>query len=141
MVSSTSTYTYWPGSRTSSGAWALNPVSTREATASSWRTWPKANLRRNEPSVEGAYRPVKTFPVPPWRSRAMSSIESAPATIPATREATFAPALAPLSVGTLRCWSASACRPASAASLTAGTRPAADTRFGSSKDTDVAAEV
>ena len=31
----------------------------------------------------------------------MSSIESAPASIPATNADTFAPALAPLSVGTL----------------------------------------
>jgi hypothetical protein len=37
----------------------------------------------------------------------MSSIESAPATIPMTSEATVDPAFAPLSVGTLRCASAS----------------------------------
>ena len=33
----------------------------------------------------------------------MSSMLSAPATIPATSEVTFSPAFAPLSVGTLRC--------------------------------------
>ena len=37
----------------------------REATASAWRTCPKVNERRNEPSVEGAYAPVKTLPIPP----------------------------------------------------------------------------
>jgi hypothetical protein len=39
---------------------------------------------------------AKTRLVPPWRSSAKSSIESAPA----TSEATFNPAFAPLSVGT-----------------------------------------
>jgi hypothetical protein len=46
---------------------------------------------------------VKIRPIPPCRSSAMSSMESAPATIPATNEDTFNPALAPLSVGTDKC--------------------------------------
>ena len=62
----------------------------------------------------------------------MSSMLSAPATIPITREATLCPALAPLSVGTLRCSSASPCRPAERARARIGTSPADDTRFGSS---------
>ena len=66
---------------------------------------------------------------------------SAPATIPATKEATFNPALAPLSPGTLRCSPANVDRPAESASASTGTRPAADNRFGSSKRTDVAARV
>ena len=41
---------------------------------------------------------------------------SAPATIPATSEATFNPALAPLSPGTLRCSPANVDRPAESAS-------------------------
>ena len=50
---------------------------------------------------------VETLPSGiPSNSVAMSSIESAPATIPPTSEATFNPAFAPLSVGTLRCSSA-----------------------------------
>jgi hypothetical protein len=57
---------------------------------------------------------------------------SAPATIPATSEATFNRALAPLSVGTLRCSCASSCKPAERAKATSGTKPADDTRFGSS---------
>jgi len=73
------------------------------------------------------------LPMPPWRSSAMSSMLSAPATIPATSEATFNPAFAPLSVGTDRCSSTSARRPASRANAATGTSPAADTRFGSSK--------
>ena len=71
----------------------------------------------------------------------MSSIESAPATMPATSEATFNPAFAPLSVGTLSCWLASSCRPADRASPSTGTSPAADTRFGSSNTAEVAADV
>ena len=64
--------------------------------------------RRNDPNVEGAYGPVEDPPIAPCRSSAMSSMLSAPATIPATSELTFNPALAPLSVGTLRCSSANA---------------------------------
>ena len=82
---------------------------------------------------------VNSFFMPPWRSRAMSSIESAPATIPATREVIFKPALAPLSVGTLRCSSPKACSPAAWVSLTMGSSPASDTRLGSSKLTETAA--
>lgn len=71
----------------------------------------------------------------------MSSIESAPATIPATREVTFNPAFAPLSVGTVRCSSANSRNPADSANPIAGTSPADDTRFGSSKTADVASAV
>jgi len=67
----------------------------------------------------------------------MSSIESAPTTIPPTSDDTFNPAFAPLSVGTLRCSSASFPSPARSANASTGTRPAADTRFGSSNATDV----
>ncbi|GAA4039347.1 hypothetical protein GCM10023063_25840 [Arthrobacter methylotrophus] len=55
---------------------------------------------RNEPRVEGAYALANSLPVPPWRNRAMSTIESAPASIPATREAILNPAFATLSVET-----------------------------------------
>jgi hypothetical protein len=68
----------------------------------------------------------------------MSSIESAPATIPATSEATFNPAFAPLSVGTDRCCWARRCNPAASASPSTGTNPAADTRPGSSNTAEVA---
>jgi hypothetical protein len=66
----------------------------------------------------------------------MSSMLSAPATIPATSDVTFTPAWAPLSVGMLKCRSANTASPARVASVTAGTRPADDTRFGSSKTAD-----
>ena len=85
----------------------------------------------------GARIPVNNRPIPPWRSSAMSSMLSAPATIPITSEATFSPALAPLSVGKLRCSSASVCRPAERASANTGTNPAHDTRFGSSNTAEV----
>jgi hypothetical protein len=54
----------------------------------------------------------------------MSSILLALATIPATRAVTLAPALAPLSVGTLSDSSASAARPAFSARRRIGTSPA-----------------
>ena len=66
---------------------------------------------------------------------------SAPATIPATSEVTFNPAFAPLSVGTLRCCSASSWSPADRASARTGTSPADDTRFGSSNTAEVARDV
>jgi hypothetical protein len=71
----------------------------------------------------------------------MSSMESAPATIPATSELTFNPAFAPLSLGTLRwCWDSSP-GPAERANAKTGTSPADDTRFGSSKTAEVARDV
>ena len=69
----------------------------------------------------------------------MSSIESAPASIPATTAETFAPGFAPLSVGTLNRCSASSASPTDCASRSTGTSPAADTRFGSSNTADTAA--
>ena len=63
---------------------------------------------------------------------------SAPATIPATNEATFRPAFAPMSVGTVRWCRASSSSPEDRANATTGTSPAADTRFGSSNTAEVA---
>ena len=54
----------------------------------------------------------------------MSSMLSAPATIPAPREVTFNPAFAPRSVGTLRCSSGSWRSPACCANASNGTNPA-----------------
>ena len=66
---------------------------------------------------------------------------SAPAAMPATSEVTFRPALAPLSVGTLNRSSASARSPALPDSAITGTRPAADTRLGSSNVADTTGRV
>ena len=71
----------------------------------------------------------------------MSSMLSAPATMPATSEDSFNPGLAPLSVGTLNRSSASSRRPALPASAISGTRPAADTRLGSSNVADTTGRV
>jgi hypothetical protein len=68
----------------------------------------------------------------------MSSIESAPASMPATSAATFADLFA---AGTVERCSTRSTRPLRRASSTAGTRPAHDTRFGSSKRTDSAANL
>jgi hypothetical protein len=59
----------------------------------------------------------------------MSSIESAPATIPATIVATFPAALDPLSVGTCTLSVTRPCRSASSASRITGSKPARDTKF------------
>jgi hypothetical protein len=75
--------------------------------------------------------------MPPCRSTAMSSMQSAPAAIPATSDATFNPAFAPRSVGTDRCPSTKVRSPAASASASTGISPADDTRFGSSNTTDI----
>jgi len=55
MVSSMSTITRSVSvAAATNGAWWDKLVRNLEATASSWRTWPKVNVRRNDPNVEGA---------------------------------------------------------------------------------------
>ena len=79
---------------------------------------------------------MKSFRIPPWCNTTISSIESAPETIPPTSDVTFDPALAPLSVGTLNHFCVRVRRSALSASFMIGTSPAVDTRFGSSNDAD-----
>lgn len=58
----------------------------------------RRDLRRVEPSgrrVDGARTPLNSVAIPPWRSTSRSSMESAPATIPATIDITFAAGWAP----------------------------------------------
>ena len=45
------------------GACRARPAVSRAATASSWRTCPNANARRNVPSVDGARTPVNNRPI------------------------------------------------------------------------------
>jgi len=113
-----------------------NPASSRAATASSWRTWPKVNERRNVPSVDGALAPSNNRPIAPCRSRSMSWIESAPATIPATSAGTFRYAFTPPAARKVRVSAARLCRPQRSASASTGASPAHDTKFGSSKLAD-----
>ncbi|PBC39341.1 hypothetical protein CJ179_35445 [Rhodococcus sp. ACS1] len=57
---------------------------------------------------------------------------SAPATIPPIRDPILRPGLLPLSVGTLRCRSASVSRPLACANAITGTSPAVATKLESS---------
>jgi hypothetical protein len=66
----------------------------------------------------------------------MSLIESAPATMPATRVATFAAADDPAAPDTLKCSSTSSRRPARSARASIGTSPADDTKPESSNRAD-----
>jgi hypothetical protein len=93
------------------------------------------NPRRNVPNVEGARTSVKTWSMPPWRSRSMSSMLSAPASIPPTSDITFAPAV-PCAPGTVSHSSARSRSPIRSANTTAGTNPADAIRFGSSSTAD-----
>ena len=63
----------------------------------------------------------------------MSSMLSAPAIIPAISATTLTDGLDPAAPGTRTCSRISRCRPARWANATTGTRPAQETRFGSSK--------
>ncbi len=103
-----------------------------------------AHMPERERAQERADRrrartPVRTLAMPPWRSTSRSSIESAPATIPATTHPAFTAALTPHLPPGRTCSAASSPSPARCASAITGTSPACDTRFGSSKDACVLA--
>jgi hypothetical protein len=93
--------------------------------------------RRNDPSVDGARTPPNSSGMAPWRSRSMSSIESAPAAIPATKQATLTSGYLPARAAIWTCRRASACSPARSAKAITGTSPARDTRSGSSNDAEI----
>ena len=63
-------------------------------------------------------------------------MDSAPVSIPVTKAITFRPAFAPKYPGSFTHASMSVPSPVFAANANTGTRPADDTRFGSSKDAD-----
>ena len=79
----------------SSGARRASSASSSRFTFPSCATLPQVNERRNDPSVDGARTPANTSGIAPWRSTSISSIESAPAAIPATRQPIFASAFTP----------------------------------------------
>src|SRR5690348_7203594 len=85
--------------------------------------------------------PPNSAGIAPCRSRPMSSIESAPAAIPATRHGTFRCALTPHSPAGRTGPAARSGSPARCARAITGTRPACDTRFGSSNDACVFARL
>ncbi len=65
-------------------------------TASSWRTWPKLNARRNVPSVDGAITwNGSTRWVPPERSTSAWSMCEPPAAMACTSVITLRPGLDP----------------------------------------------
>jgi hypothetical protein len=70
----------------------------------------------------------------------MSSMLSAPATIPATNDGILTTLFAPADPGTVTCSATSRCRPARSASPKTGARPPADTRWGSSKTAETPCE-
>jgi hypothetical protein len=75
----------------------------------------------------------------PCQITSKSSIESAPATMPAATDVIFAPSFAAAlpapTPSRTSCW-ATACNPARSANHNTGTRPAHDTRFSSSNVAD-----
>ena len=87
--------------------------------------------------MDGARTPSNNSGIAPWRSTFMSSIESAPAAIPATRQPIFASASTPAFPLTWTCSRIRAATPALSARPITGTSPARDTRFGSSKHAEI----
>jgi len=83
------------------------------------------NARKKVPNVDGARIPVNSRPITPCRSRSRSSIESGPATMPATTAATCTAAFGLGTVNTVR---AVSCRPQRRASPSTGTNPTDDTK-------------
>jgi hypothetical protein len=81
--------------------------------------------------------PVNRSPIAPCRSIPMPSMQSAPAAIPATRQPAFASANTPGFAMIRTCSRSKAVRPARSASPITGTRPARDTRFGSSNRAEI----
>ena len=118
----------------SNGAADARFASSWRATASSCRTLPQVNERRNDPSVDGARTPPNKSAIAPCRSTSMSSMLSAPAAIPATRQGTFRSGFTPVRLAIVTCSRTRPARPQRSASAMTGTRPARDTRFGSSND-------
>ena len=118
----------------SSGVRRASSASSTRLTFSACRAFPQLNERKNDPSVDGARIPPNSAGIAPCRSRSMSSMLSAPPTIPATRHGTFRCAFTPHRLAMATCSPASAASPARCASAITGTRPARDTRFGSSND-------
>jgi hypothetical protein len=116
----------------SSGARRASPASTSRLSFSSWSTFPQVNDRRNDPSVDGARIPPNSEGIAPCRSRSRSSMLSAPPIIPATIAGTFTCAFTPHRRPIRTCSPASSARSARCARAITGTRPARDTRFGSS---------
>jgi hypothetical protein len=79
----------------SSGARRARSASSNRLSFSTCRTLPQVKERRNDPSVDGARIPANTSPIAPCRRTSMSSMQSAPAVIPATRQPIFASAFTP----------------------------------------------
>ena len=115
------------------------------STDSSWRACPKVNSRNNVPTVEGAYTPPKSVLIPPLRITSMSSMQSAPATMPAINVASLGAGLAAPDLirgAVMRTFSSSSrTSPVCWANAITGTNPALDTRLSSSNTADSAANL
>src|SRR6185503_11296332 len=110
------------------------------ATAASWLACPKVNSRKKIPSVECAYTSSNTRGVPPARNTSTSSMLSAPQIMPPMIVVSFPTGLTAPDFtrvdGRSTCLPINHERPVCSASPMIGTKPAADTRFGSSNIAD-----
>jgi len=115
---------------------AIRATRCARAAEANCNVWPWVNSRSICPSVAGAYTPPKTCFIPPERITSSSSMQSAPAAIPAMTEvslpAGFTPADLTFVVLNVTRSPISSDRPARSASAITGTSPAHDTRCSSS---------
>ena len=114
----------------------IRPTRCARATDANCNVCPWVNSRSNCPNVAGAYTPPNSRGMPPARITSKSSMQSAPAAIPAMTEvslpAGFTPAdLTLVDLNSTRSASRSD-RPARSANAITGTSPAHDTRSSSS---------
>jgi hypothetical protein len=105
----------------------------------------ESDSRNKVPTVDGAYTPPKRLFMPPERMTSMSSMQSAPAHIPAISVASLGAGFAApdLILGAVM-WTfspRSRDSPVWAANLITGTSPAHDTRLPSSNKADSAANL
>ena len=119
-----------------------NAARCSRSTDSSWRACPKVHSRNSVPIVDGAYTPSNRVLIPPLRTTSRSSMQSAPAHIPAISVASFGAGLAEPDLirgAAMQTLSARSCAsPVPAANSITGTSPAHDTRWSSSNTADAA---
>jgi hypothetical protein len=103
------------------------------------------NSRNNVPTVEGAYTPANTVFMPPDRITSTSSMQSAPAHMPAISVPSLGAGFAdPDLIRGALMWTLSPSRarsPVCSANAITGTSPAHDTRLPSSNTADPAANL
>jgi hypothetical protein len=127
----------WRGRTRRPDSRAHTPVCIESICTYAFSSWHVAQMNERRNGVVGSRSPSDNPAIPSWCSTSKSSIESARAAIPATRQPAFTSAFTPVFAASRTCRRTSAARPARSARDTTGASPARDTRFGSSKRAEI----